>query len=120
MKKLLVWTALIITVMMLAKNQKLWDQAVEKSEQLYQWAEGHVRGVSDYQPKQFLDVIALDKLKLSQREQRYINNISKSSADLLIFYNRFCDDTSRPHHVFSEFNLKSVCKATAQALALDD
>lgn len=119
MKKILIWAALIVAVMIAAKQQQHMATIKEAALDAWNWAQSHIKGVTDYEPKLFYKNLEEHRLTLTTREQRYVRNISKSSSDLLIFYKRYCLEEEISHLVLDDVNLLAVCQTTQHTLLLE-
>lgn len=119
MKKILLAMATIVILMIAAKNDKFIKAVGDKPQQLWQLVERHIAGVTEYTQESFLEDLALQQLKLSQRESNYVRNVSKSSSDLIMFISRHCDKTGG-HIVLNNENLMAVCQTAKQTVLLEE
>ncbi|MBD1388054.1 hypothetical protein IC617_01305 [Neiella sp. HB171785] len=119
MKKVMLWMLAIILLMLAAKNDQVLKTIGDKPQQWFAVIKAHIAGVADYQQQHFIDALEEHRLPLSPRERNYINNISKSSGDLLMFMNRHCDQQGG-HLVLEDQHLTTVCKTAQQLVLLDE
>lgn len=119
MKKILFWGFIVIGGLLLIDNPHVLEFIQKKPKEIWLWAQTSVQGVTDYKQERFLKKLSQERLTLTKRERRYVYNISKSSSDLLLFYNRYCTDKEAVHQVLDDPNLFAVCKASRQTLLPD-
>jgi len=120
MKKLILVLILVMAVMLLAKNYSLEEVFSSDSspKQVYDQVKGKVIGLLEYHPDRFREVMASYELELSQKEQRYISNISRTQADLLTFMNKYCDGKQSNLNLDAA-TVSTVCDIGERALAGD-
>ena len=119
MKKLFLWVLVAIALLMAVKNPKIHEYLSTEPQQIWRQLIAHIEGVTDYKPENFLASIDAAKLPLTQREQRYVRNISKSSSDLLLFYKRYCIEPDTSHLVLDDTHLAAVCSTISKTLLLE-
>ncbi|MBW8189899.1 hypothetical protein K0504_02530 [Neiella marina] len=119
MKKIVLFMVVIVILMIAAKNDNLIQALGEKPQQILLLIKRHVAGVTEYEQQAFLSELNKRQLRLSLRETNYVNNVSKTSGDLLMFINRHCDK-SGGHLVLNDQHLAAVCKTAKQTVLLDD
>ncbi|MCM2678185.1 hypothetical protein [Echinimonas agarilytica] len=116
MKKVFFCLLAVAAVMMAFKNESFKQWVGTKPTEMVDKIMAKVNGVKDYNQDDFLKRIDNERLNFSQREQRYIRNISNSSADLLLFYNRYCTESEPSHLVLNDYHVTVVCRITHSIL----
>lgn len=104
-----------MSLMMLVKNPTVKEVMNGSPKEVYTNLKGKVDLFFAYQPKHFERQLSQYDLALTQREQRYIRNVAKTRADLLIFMNKYCDGTQDNLNLDAE-TVQIVCKVGKQAL----
>lgn len=104
-----------MSLMMLAKNPTVKEVINGSPKQIYTNLKGKVDQFFAYQPEHFEAQLNQYDLSITPREQRYIRNVAKTRADLLIFMNKYCDGTQDNLNLDAE-TVRIVCKVGKQAL----